>query len=115
MRSGLIAQRGRRMERGENCGFVVGEATFGRVGEGEIEQWATAAAIFGESEGEAIFGEIPIGARREHGGVIVQEKRQELETASQVVIWNEVWWARVLLCDRVQVCILRGLLCAEVL
>jgi len=64
--------------------------------------------MFGESEREAILGEIPIGARRKHGGVIVQEKRQELEALNQVVIWNEVRWARVLLCDRVEVCVSLG-------
>jgi hypothetical protein len=37
--------------------------------------------MFGESESEAILGEIPIGASGKHGGVIVKEKRQELEAA----------------------------------
>ena len=69
------------MERGENCRAVVAEATFGGIGESEIEERAPGTAMFGESEREAILGEIPIGARRKHGEVIVQEKRQELEAA----------------------------------
>jgi len=78
------------MERGENCGFVVGKATFGWIGEGEIEKWACAATMLGESASEAIFGEIPIGARREHGAAIVQEKAPGMEAVNQVVFWNEV-------------------------
>lgn len=74
------------MERFEDRGFVVGEATFGWIGDCEIQKWAAGTTIFGESVGETIFGEIPIGARGEHGGVIVQEKRQELEGGSQTVI-----------------------------
>ncbi len=93
------------MKRGEDCGFVVGKTTFGWIGEGKIEKWAPAAAMFGESERQAILGKIPIGASGKHGGVIVQEKRQELEKVNQTIIWNEVRWARVLLCDRVEVCI----------
>ena len=77
------------MERGEDCGFVVGEATFGGIGESEIEKWAPAAPMFGESEREAIFGEIPISTRREHGAAIVQEKTPGMEAVNQGAIWNE--------------------------
>ncbi len=72
------------MEHSEDRGFVVGEATFGWIGEGKIEKGALASAMFGESERQAILSEIPIGASGKHGGVIVPEKRQELEAAEEL-------------------------------
>ena len=108
LRGGFITERRRSVERGENCRFVIGEAAFGGIGHGEIEKRALAPPMFGESEGEAILGEIPIGTSGEHGGVIVQEKGQELEAVNQTVIWNQVWWARVQQCDRVEACVSRG-------
>ncbi len=67
LRRGFVEKTGGRLKRRKDGGCVVGEATVGGIGNGEVEERAGGAAMFSQRLSEAIFGEVPAGAGSEHG------------------------------------------------
>ena len=76
---GFVANGGSGLQRCKNRGFVIGKAAFGGIGNREIQEGVATAAVLGEGQSEAVFGEVPIGARGKHEESIVQEMRPEVQ------------------------------------
>jgi hypothetical protein len=62
----MVFERSRIAERAQNRMRVIAEAAFGGIGGGKVEQLASAGGMAGQRLREAVWLEVPAGARSKH-------------------------------------------------